>query len=131
MALTRSSPNALELMVRNRQALSKRESFDKFQLLCDRILDLTPVDSGELRANYDIRYGLAESARAYIPGRTSPSGPVLPRPNFNLAFDPESSEPRVIGSAVPYVLKIEYSSWSAKAPHGMINIAIDEVYGAQ
>ena len=131
MGLTRTSSNALEISVRNRQTMSKQESFDKFENLCNTIIDLTPVDSGELRANYDIRYGLAPSGQGYTYGRTSPSGAVLPRPSFNLAFDPKNQGPLVIGSPVPYVLQIEYSSWSAKAPYGMINIAIDEVYGAQ
>lgn len=131
MGLTRSSANGFTIAVRDSQARSKAETFDKFIDLCNRIIDLTPVDSGELRANYDIRYGLAQSSKAYTFGGTGFGKSVLPRPSVNLAFDPNSQEPLVIGSPVPYVLRIEYGSWSAKAPYGMIGIAINEVYGAQ
>jgi len=117
--------NTLTLRVRDLEAKSKRATFDKFARLFERVVDLTPVDTGELRANFDARYGLAQS-KGYIQGS---KGSVLPRPSFGLTFDEKSTDPLVLGSAVPYVMAIEYGSWSAKAPYGMINIAINEVYG--
>jgi hypothetical protein len=130
MALIKESNDSLTIKVRRLQNISKREQFQKFQELCTKIIDYTPVLTGELRANYNIRYGLIPTVRPYIYGDIRALSP-LPPAEFDLAFDPKTEEPMVIGSSVPYVNQIEFNSWSAKAPAGMINISIAEVYGVQ
>lgn len=127
MGVERSSPIGISLLVRRASTGVKKQTFDKFKRMCQIIIDKTPVYSGELRHNYNIRYGYEPASKDYIKGgdASTPLSPAV----FALDFDPRQTAPLVIGSSTPYVIPIEYGSWSNKAPNGMIREAIAEVFG--
>ena len=129
MGMTRSHPQGLSILVRRRGEVIKKDTFEKFKRMCTIIIQGTPVLSGELRHNYNIRYGLAPASKPYVRGGNGSS--PLPAAAFNMVFNAKSLQPMVFGSSTPYVPTIEFGSWSNKAPNGMIRIAVGEVFGVR
>ena len=127
MGVTRSNPAGISLLVRLAGSNVKRRTFDKFEKMCKVIIANTPVYSGELRHNYNMRYGYVPAPKEYVHG-SDPSNP-LPGAQFDVRFDPRQTQPLVFGVSTPYIMPIEYGSWSNKAPNGMIRAAIAEVFG--
>ena len=127
MGVTRSSPMGISLLVKRTGKPIKQRTFNKFERMCKVIIANTPVYSGELRHNYNMRYGYEPSAKPYVYG--SSSADPLPPAVFDVVFDVRQTSPLVFGVSTPYVMPIEYGSWSNKAPNGMIRAAIAEVFG--
>ena len=127
MAIKRTYPNGISLLVKTAGKRVKRATFGKFERMCKVIIENTPVYSGELRHNYNMRYGFEPDPKPYVQG----SGPGNPLPGavFNVVYDERQTKPLVFGVATPYIMPIEYGAWSNKTPNGMIRLAIAEVFG--
>jgi hypothetical protein len=104
-------------------------NFRKVRLLFEKIVDRTPVLSGELRSAWNVGYGEPDYSFTEIPKSAKAKGvPALSKPSFALTYDREKAWKMYIANGTPYAARVEHG-WSAKAPVGMVRISVLEVFG--
>lgn len=96
---------------------TRQVSIDVFKFA----VQFSPVETGAFRASWTI----SEGAPKYMfPGR-QPKGLVLPPPQLDTSQISTKFYRRIyVSNGAPYSGKIEYESWSSKAPSGVLKPAI-------
>lgn len=127
MGLRRTRGSLVEI-VRASEQRQAYNNFRKVRVLYERIVERTPVLSGELRANWRVGYGKPNYAtNVKVHGKSEVMVP-LAKPTFDLAYDREKAWTMYVVNGTPYAHRVEHG-WSDQAPVGMMRISLMEVFG--
>lgn len=114
------------------EAASQRQAYNNFRkvrVLYGKIVDRTPVLSGELRANWHVGYGKPDySFKQVSKAAKKTGGTSLAKPVFSLSYDPKQAWKMYISNGTPYAGRVEHG-WSNQAPAGMLRLSVLEVFG--
>lgn len=94
--------------------------------ISNRVVDMSPVDSGRFRSNWEI-------GQDVVPNEVSPEmGPYPQGPEVKARLASQSTaitddvQLIFLANTLPYAYRLEMEGWSKQAPAGMLRVVVPE-----